>query len=456
MIVKSGGSDVSLKSFDDIWPYPVMPPEMQALGMNLRGGSPFFPFQSMEEAMGLPALLGILLRLSTIVGTLPQKVYDGDDQLDRKVALDTWQYELLHKKPGYEHTPFTLKADMTMSLAGSGYCCVRKYKVPDKTVEGGMRIADLVPINSQLITPKRENGRLVFEDRSEGTPITRTRDDIIYFRAPATGGGVTGLAPITLMRMGIATGLKRQIFEGAYYDKSAEPRVIVSFPTEVQPDQAKEWQEIWNDQHQGLVNAHETGVIGGGATVTTLPISLADAQFVESTRATSDALGFVYGFPKVMMNTVDRPVISDNDWRYLVTMGLLWITTAFDQGFTADTDLFPRGSTMAVETSSDAILKPDIQTRYAAYILARQAGWLTANEIRALENYPPVDGGDVLQLTPVGGAISNTGPTDDDVDADEKAQTLAMLEQLFKNGTAEQREILGKALYRARRGQPGI
>jgi hypothetical protein len=39
---------------------------------------------------------------------------------------------------------------------------------------------------------------------------------------------------------------------------------------------------------------------------------------------------------------------------------------------------------------------------------ARQAGWLTANEIRALENYPAVEGGDDLQMTPVGGAPNLT------------------------------------------------
>jgi hypothetical protein len=71
---------------------------------------------------------------------------------------------------------------------------------------------------------------------------------------------------------------------------------------------------------------------------------------------------------------------------------------AIDQALSASRLLFPRGGErMHVETLVDALLKPDIQTRYEAYKAARQAGWLTANEIRALENYPPKDGGDELQ-----------------------------------------------------------
>jgi phage portal protein BeeE len=175
--------------------------------------------------------------------------------------------------------------------------------------------------------------------------------------------------------------------------------------------------------------------------VTSIPVSLVDAEFVESTRMTADQVGFIYGMPKVFMNTVDRPTMTDNDWRYFVTFGLSWIMTALDQAFTADRDLFPVGEAKKhVETVLDAFLKPDIATRYEAYKAARQAGWLTANEIRALENYPPVAGGDVLQVTPVGAAVDNTGQAGD--------KALALVEELFKDATPEQREILSRARTR--------
>jgi len=452
MIVKSGGADRQLKSIlDDAWPFPVIPPEFGP-GLTGGGGDPFWPFMSMEQAMGLPALLGTLLRISTACGMLPQKVYAGADQLSRETAVDSWQYELIHNRPGEEHTPFTLRADVAMAVAGSGYCCIRKFTVPDRDVLGGKRIAELLPLDSRLIKPKREKGRLVFEDRTESQdPVTRDRSEIIYVRAPATAGGVQGLAPITLARMGISTGLKRQIFEGGFYDKSAEPRVVLAFPKEMSSDQANEWRDAWNDQHQGLANMHGTSVTGGGATVTTIPISLVDAQFVEATRQTADQIGFIYGMPKVFMNTVDRPTLTADDWRYFVTFGLSWIMTAIDEAFTADRTLFPvGGERMHVETVTDAFLKPDIQTRYEAYRAARQAGWLTANEIRALENYPPVKGGDVLQVTPVGGAVDNTGGSADTEPAADAGKMLELLEREFRNGTPAQKVILGRVRARAR------
>lgn len=442
MIVKSGGSDVQLKSLlDDAWPYPVIPPEF-SVGLNGAGADPFYPFMSMDQAMGLPALLGILLRISTSCGMLPQKVYAGDDQLDRRTASDSWQYDLIHNRPSVtgEHTPFTLRADVALSVAGAGYCPIRKYKVPDRNVPGGFRVAELSPRDPRLVKPKRKNGRLIFEDRSEGEMVERDSSDFIYVRAPASMGGVQGLAPITLARMGITTGLKRQYFEGSYYDRNAEPRVVLAFPEEMPAPEAAEWKELWNDDHEGLANAHGTAVIGGGATVTQIPVSLVDAQFVQSTHATADQLGFIYGFPKVFMNTVERPTLGDNDWRYFVTFALSWIMLAYDQALSADRDLFPvGGERMHVETLTDALLKPDIQTRYEAYKAARQAGWLTSNEVRALENYPPVAGGDVLQVTPIGGAVDNTGTPAD------PQKMLAILDDLYKDASGEQRQVIETA-----------
>jgi hypothetical protein len=78
-------------------------------------------------------------------------------------------------------------------------------------------------------------------------------------------------------------------------------------------------------------------------------------------------------------------------------------------------------------------------------VAARQAGWLTANEIRALENYPPVDGGDVLQVTPVGGASTTPAPRR----RRRREGARAALAE-FKDADAEQRQIIERMRERAR------
>jgi hypothetical protein len=95
------------------------------------------------------------------------------------------------------------------------------------------------------------------------------------------------LALIEIRERDLVRPERTKVFEGAYYDKSAEPRVVLAFPKEVTADQANEYREMWNDQHQGLKAAHGTSVTGGGATVTPQRLSCRPP-------ATSDTMRPVY------------------------------------------------------------------------------------------------------------------------------------------------------------------
>jgi phage portal protein BeeE len=74
-----------------------------------------------------------------------------------------------------------------------------------------------------------------------------------------------------------------------------------------------------------------------------------------------------------------------------------------------DADLFPSGSEMFPEFLTSAVLRPNLVARNAAYKNALETGYMTANEVRELENLPPMKNADELQQTPVGGAPNPPG-----------------------------------------------
>lgn len=355
---------------------------------------------SISTAVGLPALLGTLLRLGAGVGMAPQKVYEGPAP-NRSEATDTWQYALLHDRPSKEVPPITFRANLAVQAAGAGYGCVRKFK----STRG--RVVEMMVLDSSRVTPRRRNGQLVFEDRSgDGkTPVVRDSSDIIYVPAMSLDGGPVGVSPISAYRMAIQVALRRQRFELAHYVNGAQGGVLLTGPENMGPDEAQKWVELWDSHHQGEEQAFRTGAIGGGFTATPMPVSLVDAQFVEATRMTAEQTGAIYAMPKSFLNLSDIAP-TELDWRFFVTFccGPYW--TTIDQAFNADQDLFPAGSGLKAETLTDGLLKPDIRTRYEAYRAARQAGWLTSNEVRARENIPPHADGDVLQVIPVGGGAN--------------------------------------------------
>lgn len=374
----------------DPWPGWFTPPQTDELIVGAGAGT-------LDRAVGVPALLGVILRTGQGVGMMPRKVYRLAADGSREQAADTRQWGLLHDRPSSESTPSPFSADLAVSLAGTGKAFVRKIKSADG------RVLELIVEDARQWKARRSGGTIVFDSVRDKNRAPLTSRDLIYVRGLALNGSVEPLSPIAAHRLGItATAMGRQMFERRFYENDGRPGVLLVGPDGMTPAEAGEWLDVWDERHAGVEQSHRTGVIGGGFQVTTLPVTLADAQFVEAAQWTAAQAGAVYAMPKAFLNLAEQSP-TDADWRFWVTFGLGWITTAIDQAFNADADLFPAGERLFAETVTEALLKPDIRNRYEAYKAARQAGWMTSNEIRRLENLPPHPDGDVLQVIPVGG-----------------------------------------------------
>lgn len=408
--VRIGAGPPSRKMLDD-WPWSTPPPAEWLMGGRLI---------TADQAVGLPALLACLLYLSDSIAMLPSLVY-RKTKTGVERAEGTPQWKLFHERPSPGTTPADLRSDIVLSLAAGGNAYVRKWK----NAGGRGRVVQLEVLDRRFVRARRAAaGDVVFDDFTRtgnpGDALTRDGGDIIHIRlgrlnaSSALVYSPEGISPITAARIAWSLGLKRQQFEAVYYDNDARPGVALSFPQNVNEEQAQEWVDLWDSQHAGVDNAHRTGVLGGGATLQTIPVSLQDAQFVEANKMTLANAGAVYRIPRSFLNDGDvkQPTSPDMERGRLVTFGFGPFLTRMDEAFSGDTDLFPRGATDGyVEHLADALMRPDMLSRYQAYTSARQGSWITANEIRARENLPPKDGGDEIQMTPVGGAPN---PTPDD------------------------------------------
>lgn len=438
MIVQSAtGHELSMRSSSLVYDWPLG----ASLPEGLFSGGGLMP---LERAVGLPALLACLFRIGDGIGLMPQIVYRGKsaNRGARERAADSWQWRLLHERPNLESPgPAAFRGDIAVSIRASGNAYLRKY-----TGSSG-KVVELIPIDATKVKPRRQGGTVVFEDRTEGQCVTRSRREILHVRGVALRGQLEGVSPITAARLTIANGLRRQLFEDRYYANDARPGLALKFPQGMQFEQARTWLDTWNSEHQGLEHAHKAAALPGGADVTQIPISLEDSQFVESHRLTIEQLAGLFGIPLpfVFGGGDQGRALTEQDRMQLVTFGLGPIYTVIDQAFTADETLFPPDSRTGTsdlfcEHLADALLRPDTLNRYQAYKAARQAGWLTANEIRALENYPPIEGGDVLQVTPVGGAPNSE---------EEAKQLLVDLVDYFQLADPGKQDILARATARA-------
>lgn len=405
----------SRKGAIDDWPWSTPPPLEWLLNGRLVTG---------DQAVGLPALLACLLFLADSASMLPSLIYRRTGKGYAEQAPGAPQWRLFTEQPNPDTSPGAFRADVVMALAAGGNAYVRKWKARG-------RVAQLEVLDRRFVRARRgAGGRTVFDDftltGSPGDSVTRDTRDIIHLRlgrlnaSSAIAYSPEGMSPITAARIAVALGLKRQQWEASYFENDGRPGTVLVFPQGVSTDEAEDWVDLWDSQHAGAERAHGTAVLGGGADIKGVPVSLSDAQFVESKKFTLGEMGAIYKIPRSLLNDGDmrQPTSPDMDLKRFTTLGLGPYLTIMDEGFTRDPDLFPTGESggpFFLDHDRDALLRPDISTRYTAYKDARQGSWITANEVRAKENLPPIAGGDEILVTPTGSA-PNPGSTPDGAD----------------------------------------
>lgn len=356
---------------------------------------------TLDTAVGLPAVLAAIRLVSETVGGLPLFVYQmGLEQ--RQPARDSWQWRLLHEQPNDTQSPFDLFADCAASIEATGNAYLQKAK-SRRRVEALFLID---PARVQVVRD-RDSGRKLFRvmlDRGGSAELDS--GSILHLRGFTIAGGDVGLSPIAVARNSIGTALAQDRFGGAHYHNNARPGLAIMFPQGVTKEQADAWKADWSAEHGGAGNVGKPAVVGGGAQISPIPISLEDQQFVESQRFSVEQVARMWRLPSSMLGEalgMQQQGVADEAERFL-KFSLAQRLRRIELGLRADPDLFPAGSGLFPEFVADGLLRGDTRARFEAYRAARQGGWVTPNEIRKWENLPPTEGGDEIQMTPVGGA----------------------------------------------------
>ena len=150
-------------------------------------------------------------------------------------------------------------------------------------------------------------------------------------------------------------------------------------------------------------------------------INMRDQQYIESQRFSDEQICRICRVTPGMLGIVPGGggglmLQADQDFQRFLQADLGPRLRRIELACKRDPDLFPSSSGLFPEFLTAAALRPSLTTRSSAYVDLIQAGVLTQNEARALENLAPKDGGDELQQTPVGGApnlVTSQGAADE-------------------------------------------
>lgn len=408
-----------------------------------------------EDAAGLPVVNMAINLISDAIGNLPMMVFRRQSEEQIKRATNAWQYSLLHNQPQIKKTPFWFYSGVTRSLLTVGNAFALKMIDP---ASGRVTDLKLLAQNRLNRDVDRQTGAITYTYRDErGTlygPWPESR--IIHFIGQTSEGTEEwGIGIIARHRQSLGAAIAQEAYRAYFFQNGANPGLVVEWGGMLDTDQVDEWERNWMDRHGGVKNAHRPTILPAGSKMTKVGLTLEDMAFIEMSKFAVSDVSRMFSVPPTLLGQSDvtRPILEDQ--QVLLAMhGLLPWMVRIEQTLENDPDLFGL-NVLYPEFLADALMRPATVERYNGYLAGRQAGWLSINDIRRMENMPPIQGGDQYQLTPVGGAPNlQAGPNGqggagkqvkDTVDDDDAGNGQRTLSRYYKRKGSKALAVFAEA-----------
>lgn len=369
------------------------------LGMGL-AQSVAGPMVTPSTALTNTAVLACVRVITESLASLPLIVYRQRGR-SRERATELGLYELLHDQPNGELTSFEYR-ELKFAhclLWGNGYSEIEWSEAGE--------VLGLWPLNPAVTEPVRYNGKLYYVTQVGNETISLPAWRVHHLKGLGIDGQ-RGLSMIRLAMNAIGLGLATEEFGGRFFSNGARPGVVLKHPG-ILSDQAHErLKNSWDASHQGLSNAHRVKILEEGLDMETLGIPPEEAQFLETRKFQLAEVARIYRVPAHMVNDLDHATFSNIEHLSIqfVTHSLLPWMVRDEKAMRRDLLVGNQRKKLLIKYLVNALLRGDTSSRYQAYSIGRQNGWLSTNDIREMEDMNPVDGGDVylqpLNMAPIG------------------------------------------------------
>jgi len=346
-----------------------------------------------HAAMGLSAFWACVRLIASTIGSLPMPVYQADANGMRKVARDSDLFKVLHDSPNADQTPVDYWEFVAISMMLRGDHYARK-------IMEGRRLIGLEPINPAIVTKRRlAGGGIGYRWTDNGHTFDLTDADVFHIRGFG-GGPLGGLSTIAYARESLGLALAADRAAGSIFANGANPSGTLSTDIPLNAQQQGEVEELLLKKYRGAINQGVPMVLGHGLKWNSILLKADDAQLLESRAWSVEEICRWFGVPPFMIGHNEKTT----SWGTGIEQMLLGF-----QKFTLNPylrrieqavrkQLIPaedRARGITAEFNLEGLLRADSAGRASFYKAALDGKWMVVNEVRAKENLPPVDWGDV-------------------------------------------------------------
>lgn len=342
--------------------------------------------------------------LADAVGKLPIKTYRNQD--GKQSATDHYLSPLLKLRPNpwMSSRDFFKCLEVQRNIHGNSYSWMEIETIG----RNAGKITGLYPLDSDSVEiwiddvgllPGRGKLWYIYTDK-KGTKYRIQPDEMLHFKGLSLDG-IVGLTPLKQLRNTIENAGAASQYLNNSFKTGLQTKGIIHYVGDLSPEAQKTFREKFESMASGLKNANRVSLLPIGYQFQPLSLTMADAQFLQNTQLTIKQIAAAFGVKNHQLNDLDRAThtnISEQQREFYIDT-LMDILTGYEQELTYK--LFTQKELdegYYVKFNVNAILRADPKTRYEGYRIAIQSGFLTPNEVRALEELEAKEGGDRLLI----------------------------------------------------------
>lgn len=351
------------------------------------------------QAIGLSATWACINLLAGTISTLPLQVHRTNSQgvksLDRGHSL----YWILHDSPNYDQTSVDFLEFMVAALELQGNAYAKVERRSDDSV------ISLTPLRPDAVRARRlSSGDIQYSWTENGRQVTRAGKDVLHIRGPL-GDALSGASTLSVCRGAFDSALHADRASSTIFANGVQSTGVFSTDKSIalNREQRRDFDDYLAERFVGARNAGRPLLLDRGMTYHQLNMTPEDAEMLDSRRFGVEEICRIFGVPPHMIGHTS----NSTSWgtgleqqtlgfvKFSLRRRLKRIEMALEKQLLTTED---RRNGVSIEFNLEGLLRGDTQSRANFYQSGLTNGWRTINEIRALENLPPVEGGDVPRM----------------------------------------------------------
>lgn len=404
------------------------PPEPRAAGQSAGGGVVVTTSEQLEEALrtgnvtasGMTVTPDKAMRASAVYAcvrirsgvpaNMPLHIKRRVDDRTRDDASDHPLWSIFRRRPNRWQTPSQFKRMMTahLLLRGNAYALI---------VRSRGQVKELIPLHPDRVKCEQLDS-LALEytyTRKDGRRVVLQQAEVFHLVGLSLDG-VHGVSVITYARETIGLSLAQEDHGATVFKYGARPSTVLVHPKALGPEGIENLRSSLDEFRAGGDKEGRALILEEGIEVKPLAMTAEDAQWIESRKFSRSDIAMFFGVPPHMIGDTEK----STSWG----TGIASQTQGFVT-FCAEDDLTTWEETINRDLIADndndiyarfnraSLVKGDIKMRWEAHVKALQWGVMSPNEVRALEDLNPREGGDIYYPPP------NTAGGDDKPEKDD-------------------------------------